>query len=70
MTYTQAKSFFCSSKQMYMPTWVAFPVTSAEDTVPAYMEFAFRVYNAVLVSANRVSLSAKNMQKSICSSKQ
>lgn len=55
---------------MYMPTWVAFPVPSAEDTVPACIEFAFKVYNAVLVSANRVSLSAKNMQKSICSSKQ
>lgn len=65
MTYTQAKSCFCSSKQMYMQTWVAFPVPSAEDTVPAYMEFAFRVYNAALLSANRVSLSSVYLPK-IC----
>lgn len=46
-----------------MPTWVAFSVACAEDTVPAYMEFAFRVYNAVLLSANRVPLSSVNLPK-------
>lgn len=46
-----------------MPTWVAFPLPCAKDTVPAYMEFTFRVYNAVLLSANRVSLSSVYLPK-------
>lgn len=48
---------------MYMFIWVAFPVHSAKDTVLAHTEFAFGVHNAVLLLANRVSLSGVYLPK-------
>lgn len=70
MTCSQAGSCFCSSRRTYMLLWVAFPVPSAENTLLASAELAFRVHHAGL-PANRFScLTARNTQKSICSSKQ
>lgn len=48
---------------MYMLIWDVFPVTSEKYIVRAYTEFAFRVHNAALLSARRVSLSGAYLPK-------
>lgn len=56
---TKPRPFICWLKVVSVPAsrCARFPVPSAKDTVLARIEFAFRVYNALLVSAGRVSLS-------------